>query len=42
MSNLYYFKNMPTMSGGTADRDSTFVLGRKTFINQTYQTTNCA
>lgn len=29
------------MSGGTADRDSTFVLGRRAFVKKTYQTTNC-
>ena len=41
MYNTIISKNMPTMSGGTADRDSTFVLGRRAFIKQTYQTTNC-
>ena len=28
------------MSGGTADRDSTFILGRRAYINKIYQTTN--
>lgn len=41
MTTTIISKNMPTMSGGTADRDSTFILGRRAFINQTYQTTNC-
>lgn len=35
MSSTIISKNMPTMSGGTADRDSTFILGRRAFINQT-------
>tara|TARA_B100000963_G_C22338434_1_gene541835 strand:- start:293 stop:688 length:396 start_codon:yes stop_codon:yes gene_type:complete len=41
MSNTIISKNMPTMSGGTADRDSTFILGRRAFLKQTYQTNNC-
>ena len=41
MSTTIISKNMPTMSGGTADRDSTFILGRRAFVKQTYQTTNC-
>ena len=41
MSTTIISKNMPNMSGGTADRDSTFILGRRAFIKQTYQTTNC-
>ena len=41
MSNIYISKNMPTMSGGTADRDSTFILGRRAFMNQTYKSANC-
>tara|TARA_B100000287_G_C20527622_1_gene739533 strand:+ start:498 stop:887 length:390 start_codon:yes stop_codon:yes gene_type:complete len=41
MSTTIISKNMPTMSGGTADRDSTFILGRRAFIKQTYQITNC-
>jgi hypothetical protein len=35
MSKTIISKNMPTMSGGTADRDSTFILGRRAFIKQT-------
>lgn len=41
MSTTIISKNMPSMSGGTADRDSTFILGRRAFIKQTYQNTNC-
>ena len=40
MSTITISKNMPTMSGGTADRDSSFILGRRAFVKQTYQTNN--
>lgn len=33
--NAIISKSMPRMTGGTADRDSTFVLGRRAFFNNT-------
>jgi len=33
MSGTAISKIMPTMSGGTADRDSSFVMGRRAFFN---------
>ena len=38
MSTTIISKNMPTMSGGTTDRDSSFILGRRAFLNQTFKT----
>ena len=30
-------KQMPNMTGGTSDRDSTFILGRRAFFNNTHK-----
>lgn len=40
MSTTIISKNMPTMSGGTTDRDSTFILGRRAFFKKTHQSAN--
>jgi hypothetical protein len=33
-------KNMPNMSGGTSDRDSSFILGRRAFLNSSHNSHN--